>query len=594
MRRAWFTGDGSRINAGEINESSIRGKVAGMNAHLFTFLEFELNLRSEVLKKCGERVPLASQPLKLLALLVQRAGDLVTREEIRQELWTKGAVVDVDHIVNQYIRQLRGVLGDSRESPTFIETAPRRGYRFIAPVKAVTDPVVSTLSGHPASAAMEAPTNPPTVVEVPARVEATEPAEVTPLNGDIQSSAQTTAPTPGVSRRRKVLMTSLAAVAVTLVAVAAIVLVHRGSQGGSTTASQRPQNLSDSRVAEARAAYAKGKYFFNQSTVEGFQKSCEYFRQAVEADPANALAYNGMAVCYLALVANEVVAADEFMPKAKAMATKSIELDGSLAEGHVALGAILLNYEWNWPAAHAQFDQAVRLDPAGLDGHFGLSNYYRTVGEVDAAAAELRKVLQLAPTSEKGYMMLGWLYVWAGRYADSGEELEKCIEMSPYNAQAHFGLSLTYAHTGRHSQAMTELLQYLTLTKETDIAGQVKQTYQSSGFDRALRRYSELMAPVLVKRHDSPYGIAAEYALLGDENSKALDYLEQAYREHVTLMTHLKVDSSLDNLRGEPRFKRLLEQMKLTDAQLQAAGILAAGNGGSQQESNRAVVHAAP
>jgi hypothetical protein len=141
---------------------------------------------------------------------------------------------------------------------------------------------------------------------------------------------------------------------------------------------------------------------------------------------------------------------------------------------------------------------------------------------------------------------------------------------------------------------MTELLQYLTLTKETDISAEVKRTYQSSGFDRALRRYSELMAPVLVKRHDSPYGIAAEYALLGDENIKALDYLEQAYREHVTLMTHLKVDSSLDNLRGEPRFKRLLEQMKLTDEQLRAAGILAGGNGGSQQESNRAVVHAAP
>ena len=538
-----------------------------MNAHLFTFLEFELNLRSEVLKKCGVRVPLASQPLKLLALLVQRAGDLVTREEIRQELWTKGAVVDVDHVVNQYIRQLRGVLGDSRESPIFIETAPRRGYRFIAPVKAVTDAVVAT---EPAE--MTALNGDPMPVE--ASLPSTLGAEAV---GDIQSSAATTAPTPGVSRRWRYLMTSFAVVAVTLVAVAAIILIHRGSHGGSSADTrQRPQHLPDSRVAEGRAAYAKGKYFFNQSTVEGFQKSCEYFRQAVAADPANALAYNGMADCYLALVANEIVAADEFMPKAKAMATKSIELDGSLAEGHVALGAILLNYEWNWPAAHAEFDKAVRLDPAGLDGHFGLSNYYRTVGEVDAAAAELRKVLQLAPTSEKGYMMLGWLYVWAGRYADSGEELEKCIEISPYNAQAHFGLSLTYAHTGRHLQAMTELLQYLTLTKETDIAVEVKRTYQSSGFDRALHRYSELMAPALVKRHDSPYGIAAEYALLGDENSKALDYLEQAYREHVTLMTHLKVDSSLDNLRVEPRFKRLLEQMKLTDEQLQTAGLLAA------------------
>jgi DNA-binding winged helix-turn-helix (wHTH) protein len=139
-----------------------------MNAHLFTFLEFELNLRSELLKKSGVRVPLASQPLKLLALLVRRAGDLVTREEIQQELWTKGAVVDFEHVVNQYIRQLRAVLGDSRESPTFIETAPRRGYRFVAPVKVVMDAIVPTLSGHPASAAVEAPTDLTALVEVTA------------------------------------------------------------------------------------------------------------------------------------------------------------------------------------------------------------------------------------------------------------------------------------------------------------------------------------------------------------------------------------------------------------------------------------------
>jgi DNA-binding winged helix-turn-helix (wHTH) protein/tetratricopeptide (TPR) repeat protein len=540
-----------------------------MNAHLFTFLDFELNLRSELLKKSGVRVPLASQPLKLLALLVRRAGDLVTREEIQQELWTKGAVVDFEHLVNQYIRQLRSVLGDSRESPTFIETAPRRGYRFIAPVNAVSDAVVPTLSGHPASNEVAA-----------------SPA---------LTSVETSAPTPVVRSRRRYLVTSIASVTVILVAVAVIVLVHRASQVGlpshtsspgqlqtgkepsspSGAVSQHPEAVPSSRAAEARAAYEKGKYFFNQSTVEGFQKSCEYFRKSLEADPANALAYNGMADCYLALVANGLVAADEFMPKAKAMATKSIELDGSLAEGHVALGALLLNYEWNWPAAHAELDKAVRLDPAGLDGHFALSNYYRTVGEVDAAADELRKAQALAPAAEKGYLMLGWLYVWAGRYADSGEELEKCIEISPYSAMAHFGLALTYSHTGRRPQAMTELLQYLTITKETDIAAQVKRAYQSAGFDRAQRRYSELMAPALVKRHAFPYSIAAEYALLGD-NNRALGYLEQAYQEHSTLMTHLKVDSSLDNLRGEPRFKRLLEQMKLTDDQLEAAAQLAA------------------
>ena len=544
-----------------------------MNAYLFTFLEFELNLRSEVLKKSGTRLPLASQPLKLLCLLVRRAGDLVTREEIQKELWTKGSVVDFDHLVNQYIRQLRAVLGDNRESPIYIETAPRRGYRFIAPVSVVTGDGGSALGIHTAAANVEVPAT----VTAPAEVSAT-PEVSAAVEETSTGNAEALYSAPG---RRKYFVASMAAAVVILVLATAIILVRPGQTRGwlpyarVSVGASHSQEAPGSRVAEARAAYTKGKYFFNQSTVEGFQKSCEYFRQALEADPSNALAYNGMADCYLALVANGLVAADEFMPKAKAMATKSIELDGSLAEGHVALGALLLNYEWNWPAAHAELDKAVRLDPAGLDGHFALSNYFRTVGQVDAAADELRKAQALAPASEKGYLMLGWLYVWAGRYTESGEELEKSVEISPYNAQAHFGLSLTYSHEGRQPEAMTELLQYLTITKEPEIAAQVKRTYQSSGFARAQRRYSELMAPALVKRHAFPYAIAAEYALLG-ENNRALDYLEQAYREHSTLMTHLKVDSSLDNLRSEPRFRRLLEQMKLTDEQLEASASLVA------------------
>jgi DNA-binding winged helix-turn-helix (wHTH) protein/tetratricopeptide (TPR) repeat protein len=559
-----------------------------MNAHLFTFLEFELNLRSEVLKKSGVRLPLASQPLKLLALLVRRAGDLVTREEIQKELWTKGSDVDFDHLVNQYIRQLRAVLGDSRESPIYIETAPRRGYRFIAPVSVVTGDGGSALGIHTAAANVEVPAAEAAPAEVPATSEVS--AAV------VEASSGNAAALDSTPGRRKYFVASMAAAVVILV-VATAILVRPGQTRGwlsyarvsgqvearneasspSGGGASHSQGVPGSRVAEARAAYSKGKYFFNQSTVEGFQKSCEYFRQALEADPFNALAYNGMADCYLALVANGLVAADEFMPKAKAMATKSIALDGSLAEGHVALGALLLNYEWNWPAAHAELDKAVRLDPAGLDGHFALSNYFRTVGQVDAAADELRKAQALAPASEKGYLMLGWLYVWAGRYAESGEELEKCVEISPYNAQAHFGLSLTYSHAGRQPEAMTELLQYLTITKEPDIAAEVKRTYRTSGFARAQRRYSELMAPALVKRHAFPYAIATEYALLG-ENGRALDYLEQAYREHSTLMTHLKVDSSLDNLRSAPRFRRLLEQMKLTDEQLEASASLAANH----------------
>ena len=328
-------------------------------------------------------------------------------------------------------------------------------------------------------------------------------------------------------------------------------------------------------ATEAQAAYIKGRYFFDQSTLDGYQKSCEYFQRSLDADRSYALAYKGMADCYMAQTSAGLAPADEAMPKARAMARKAIEIDNSLAEGHVALGVIFLNYDWNWPAARAELEKAVQMAPAAVDAHFSLASYYRVVGQIDAADKELQRAQALAPAVAKGYFTLGWLYVYAGRYTQAVGELQKAIELSPYNPYAHFGLFLAYDHTGRRPLAMTELQQYMTLQKETEIAARVARTYQTAGYVRARTQYFELMAAAYVQRHYLSYQIACEYASLGDKD-RALDYLERAYQEHSNYMNRLKVDSYFDGLREEPRFKHLLEQMRLTDEQLASSTTLAA------------------
>ena len=101
---------------------------------LVRFGVFELDLRSGELRKAGVRIGLQEQPLQVLALLLERPGDLVTREQLRQRLWPGGTFVDFEHGLNAVINRLRDTLGDSADSPRFVETVPRRGYRFIAPV----------------------------------------------------------------------------------------------------------------------------------------------------------------------------------------------------------------------------------------------------------------------------------------------------------------------------------------------------------------------------------------------------------------------------------------------------------------------------
>jgi DNA-binding winged helix-turn-helix (wHTH) protein/tetratricopeptide (TPR) repeat protein len=111
---------------------------AGPSAHLVHFGVFEVDLRAGELRKSGAKLKFSGQPFQVLAILLERPGDVVTREELQKRLWPDGTFVDFDHNLNAAINKIREVLGDSAESPRFVETLHRRGYRFIAPVEAVT------------------------------------------------------------------------------------------------------------------------------------------------------------------------------------------------------------------------------------------------------------------------------------------------------------------------------------------------------------------------------------------------------------------------------------------------------------------------
>lgn len=105
---------------------------------------FEVDLRSEELFKNGHRIKLQDQPFQILAALLEHSGEVVTREIIRQKLWPRETFVDFDHSLNTAIRLLRLALGDSAENPRFIETLPRKGYRFICPLENLTEKITNT------------------------------------------------------------------------------------------------------------------------------------------------------------------------------------------------------------------------------------------------------------------------------------------------------------------------------------------------------------------------------------------------------------------------------------------------------------------
>jgi DNA-binding winged helix-turn-helix (wHTH) protein len=124
------------------------------NHPIVRFGVFELDLVTGELRKNGVKLRLQGQPIQVLTLLLERAGDIVTREELRQELWASDTFVDFDHSLNTAINKVREALGDSASNPRYVETLARRGYRFIAPVQA---PVESPSSNEPPAPNISAP-----------------------------------------------------------------------------------------------------------------------------------------------------------------------------------------------------------------------------------------------------------------------------------------------------------------------------------------------------------------------------------------------------------------------------------------------------
>src|SRR6516225_2737278 len=109
--------------------------MAIQNAQVVRFATFEVDLRAGELRKDGLKLKLGGQPFQVLAILLERPGEVVTRDELQNRLWPD-TFVDVDHNLNTAVNRIREALGDSSENPRFVETLPRRGYRFIGPITA--------------------------------------------------------------------------------------------------------------------------------------------------------------------------------------------------------------------------------------------------------------------------------------------------------------------------------------------------------------------------------------------------------------------------------------------------------------------------
>jgi TolB-like protein/class 3 adenylate cyclase/Tfp pilus assembly protein PilF len=213
--------------------------------------------------------------------------------------------------------------------------------------------------------------------------------------------------------------------------------------------------------------YLKGRYYLSKQTREGLKKSIEYFTQAIEKDPAYALAYAGIADSYTLLGLWTYLPIKEVAPKAKAAAQKSLELDATLAEAYTPLAVIKMLYDWDWPGAEREFKRALAFNLGYAMAHTDYPIYFMYMGRHDEAIAEIQRAQELDPLSLSINTLAATILTNARRFDQAIEQAQKIIEMDPNFFVGHYWLAYAYMGKGMYEEAITEYKKAIDLSGGT-------------------------------------------------------------------------------------------------------------------------------
>ncbi len=313
---------------------------------------------------------------------------------------------------------------------------------------------------------------------------------------------------------------------------------------------------------EAHQLYLKGRYFWNKRTGNDLKKSIDYFQQAIAVDPNYALAYAGVADAYVWLPGYTAGTPRDCYPKAKAAATKALQLDDTLAEAHTTLALAIWLYDFDSAQAIREFQRAIELNPNYAIAHqqYG-NNTLAALGRFDDAIVEGKRAVELDPLSLVINTDLGSDYYYARRYDEAIAQLRKTLEMDPGFYIAHLVLGQVLDAKGARDAAIVECQKARGLNDDPSVLGVLARAYGLSGNKMEAEKILDQLKKLSQERYVSAYSFALIYLGLGDKE-EALRWLEQSYQDRAgSDIGFIRVDPLLDPLRGDPRFEALAEKI---------------------------------
>ena len=569
------------------------------------FGQFELNGQTYELRKGGVPAKIQQQPARVLALLASNAGTLITRDQIRETIWGSETYVDFEQSLNFCIRHIRMVLDDSAGNPVFVETVPRQGYRFIAPVErgdehpgapgkaririgvlpieglgtAVQDYFTMGLTEDLISALSRVDSERLRVVTGPRlRPESAIEADLEQIQRDLNLDYLLR----GWVRRspdriricaqlhdlrdRSLLWSEAYDRSASDLPTLQEEVTRRVSQSLALellpAASGGPRKYA--RSPAAYDLYLKGRYFWHKMTTEGMRSSLYYFTEALSLDPGCAPAYAGLADCYAQMGSIRVAMIKplDALSKAKPLVERAIEMDNTLPEAHCTLGLLKSWYELDWAGADQQFQQALCLEPNNLAALLWRSLLLSVLGRDDEAISSVQRALESNPLSPIVNTYLGVAQTHAGRFDLAIRQLNQAIELDRHYYRAYMFLGRALFWADRDADAIGAYQKALSLNPENlESLAFMGDAMASTG---NIKGALDILARVrsTTSRYEPALLIACIYAGLG-RPSEMFDCLQRAFEGKCGPLYLVLFHKSFRRYRSDPRYRSFTESLGL-------------------------------
>jgi adenylate cyclase len=314
--------------------------------------------------------------------------------------------------------------------------------------------------------------------------------------------------------------------------------------------------------SEAYELYLRGRFFWNKRTPAAFAKAIENFDRAINLDSDYALAHSGLADCHTFLGYYESFSPRKVAPKAKAAASKALDLDDTIAEPHASVGVYKWFYEFDLAECERQFKRAIEINPSYTSTHHWYSSALAAQGRFDEAIREAEVSLKLEPLTPIVNANNARNFYIARRYDEAIKLSLKTLELAPDFFFARWTLGICYAQTGLLEQAIESLEKAITSHDVSHMKADLGRVLAESGRTAEARRLLQEFHERASHSYVSPVNLARIHVGL-NETDAALDAIEHGCDDRSIALIWLGVDPAFDKLRGEQRFQEVLKKTGL-------------------------------